>query len=1494
MLIILFLISRESVSVENSTAYYPLIDEFISQELFSSELTDQEVYNEALGVIKSKQYLSTPTSVSILEFSLSLHTTAPAIQAYYHYYNATVVPSKQEFDDNFNPECDVWVDWYGHQACNVEDFEKLSGFGNSGQHPKLLPFDHILSSNAETSTPLVILYADVISPSFVTFHQFITELVDNGEAEYVLRYKPPKKSQDTLYLAGYGVELALKKTDYIVIDDRKVETGRILISNSESYNDSRSEKLSDHLFEEDISDIKPLTTRAIKELGVKAAQFITASQSPLSTLAHLSQNLPKYSYHIAQLNLNSSLQQEIRINQNYVGLKSNSFWLNGLIVDPSSIDPFSLLKMLRRERQNVLSLMSLGMNSQQAIDLLASPIISELKSSQDLIKGIFDVRDKSDKKNILIWLNDLEKDERYSSWPTRIFDILRPVYPGQMRYIRKNLFNVLFVIDLSSTENLNIITEIKLFIERNVPIRFGLIPLVDKEKNESLIMAKLFYYLVGQYPKSLTMQFFSQNKSVNKVKIAEKQFNKVISDQTPKDKTSVRSFYEIIKSDGESLLEEQIFGATEFINKFRINTDGKGAIFVNGKYFDMDDNYQRDMVQTINEHTAFIQQKIYVGEISDHTDVSEYFMTLPNIPSRRNPYVFISDLQILNVINLADEKNGNSEKLNNLRYIYSMKQDDNEVPISLLLVTNFDSEYGAKQGLEALKYLDESPNVRLAFIHNPSTQTSAHKIKMPFVEQIGESQEISISDSEKINSARSFGWQSVDKVKSQTYWRGWNSFTRKTLKLNENDTAIIVNGRVVGPFINEDLFVLEDFKLLIDIEVSERIDPVINATKAVNLTMYLSNYSDFVTKATSIIAASMISDVPVGLFDGQELKRDLSFKKLKSKHSKVVIGDIEAALYKISVVIDPLSETAQKWSTILEILSQVDGVAIELYLNPRMGLNEIPIKRFYRYVLEPRLNFNSTTGNLIAPSAYFSNLPEDPLLTLGMDVIQAWLVTPKVSIHDLDNIRLANLDSRSRIKGVESVFELKNILIEGHARDMTLNAPPSGLQIILGTKNYPSMVDTIVMANLGYLQLKANPGIWIFSLREGKSTEIFDIQSVGSEGWYSRNVETIGNEIVLNNFEGLIIYPRFTRKPGKENEDVLKFEGKDGIWDYIFNGILTVSFRRFSNKDVSKQNKAEINIFSVASGHLYERFLSIMILSVLRHTKSSVKFWFIENFLSPSFKDFIPYMAKEYNFEYELVTYKWPHWLRAQKEKQRTIWGYKILFLDVLFPLDLDKVIFVDADQIVRADLKELVDMDLQGAPYGYTPFCDNRPEMDGFRFWKHGYWKDHLRGKPYHISALYVIDLQRFRHMAAGDQIRGQYQSLSADPNSLANLDQDLPNNMQHIVPIFSLPLEWLWCETWCSDESLVGAKTIDLCNNPLTKEPKLDRARRQVPEWESYDKEVATLAARIFQSLKTLITESNSQSGSAIEESSESQIPAETTTTMPDKSSTLVHEEL
>jgi len=311
------------------------------------------------------------------------------------------------------------------------------------------------------------------------------------------------------------------------------------------------------------------------------------------------------------------------------------------------------------------------------------------------------------------------------------------------------------------------------------------------------------------------------------------------------------------------------------------------------------------------------------------------------------------------------------------------------------------------------------------------------------------------------------------------------------------------------------------------------------------------------------------------------------------------------------------------------------------------------------------------------------------------------------------------------------------------------------------------------------------------------------------------------------------------RRESMENADLLEDTG-DAAGDAGEEGLLgsiSSSLWGDKKKGAAAGDEETVHVFSLASGQLYERFLKIMMQSVVSNTKSKVKFWFLSNFLSPQFKAFVPKMAERMGFEVELVTYQWPKWLHQQTVRQRVIWGYKILFLDVLFPLNLKRIIYIDADQVVRGDVKELWDMDLQGAPYGYTPFCNTNTATNGFRFWDSGYWKNHLRGKPYHISALYVVDLGRFRRMRAGDTLRSVYDNLSADPNSLANLDQDLPNYTQHTVPIFSLPQEWLWCETWCSMETLKDAKTIDLCNNPLTKKPKLDVARELLPEWTVYD---------------------------------------------------------
>ena len=72
----------------------------------------------------------------------------------------------------------------------------------------------------------------------------------------------------------------------------------------------------------------------------------------------------------------------------------------------------------------------------------------------------------------------------------------------------------------------------------------------------------------------------------------------------------------------------------------------------------------------------------------------------------------------------------------------------------------------------------------------------------------------------------------------------------------------------------------------------------------------------------------------------------------------------------------------------------------------------------------------------------FDDIPVDPLYTLAMDVPHSWLVRPRESLYDLDNIQLSALSAEERERGVEAIFELDYLVIEGHAREILVNQPP--------------------------------------------------------------------------------------------------------------------------------------------------------------------------------------------------------------------------------------------------------------------------------------------------------------------------------------------------------------------------------------------------------------------------------------------------------------------
>lgn len=530
----------------------------------------------------------------------------------------------------------------------------------------------------------------------------------------------------------------------------------------------------------------------------------------------------------------------------------------------------------------------------------------------------------------------------------------------------------------------------------------------------------------------------------------------------------------------------------------------------------------------------------------------------------------------------------------------------------------------------------------------------------------------------------------------------------------------------------------------------------------------------------------------------------------------------------IAVVVDPIGKHAVLAASFAESVLEAFGtemVDLSLLLAPAPNLpSEGPATLravFSKAVYASTLQFEDSTGQISSPAALFDSLPQTALLTVGLAPPRAWFVAPHSTGHDLDNVILRDMAGGGSTLHAEYV--LQSLIVEGSCVDENED-PPQGLQLQMSKA--PLHVDTLVMSNLGYFQLKTpTPGRWLLDIAAGRGREVFAIQSVDvGPSIFGRPKSPAAKSAFSSDRSGRISVLvdslrgarsttlRVVRKEGMGGEALLDPSASSvgSSSESVQSGPMSDLWQKLTGKavvpgkplsDGATESRDTINIFSVASGHLYERFLKIMMLSVTKHTSVPVKFWLLENYLSPTFKKVVPHFAALHGFEVQMVTYRWPSWLREQTEKQRIIWAYKILFLDVLFPLNLHRVIFVDSDQVVRSDLLELMRMDLDGAPYGFTPFCDSRKEVEGYRFWKQGFWKDTLKGSKYRISALFVVDLDRFRETSAGDTLRLIYQSLSADPNSLSNLDQDLPNYASvasmggaKVVPIFDLPQEWLW----------------------------------------------------------------------------------------------------
>ncbi|KAK5964500.1 UDP-Glucose Glycoprotein glucosylTransferase [Trichostrongylus colubriformis] len=1060
-----------------------------------------------------------------------------------------------------------------------------------------------------------------------------------------------------------------------------------------------------HLMES--QELGPTKQWQLQDLSFQAAQrVINEGENALEALSQLSQDFPLHARSLSRQVVHQEVRRDIELNQkNHLsdaGLEpgESALYLNGLNLDMDSLDLFQLFNIIRQEELVSTGFFNLGFRR----DYL--PILTNIDLSEEKNKYAVDYRSAYP-----MFLNNLDTDVRYKHWRNSVKLLLEPYYPGMIRPIARNLFTLIFVLDPAHEDSRKLLKMAHTLFEHEVPLRIGLLFAVESNEavngtnDVGVAILNLLNFLAvdNAYHDALRivvemLEPYQTHSRLDPTHI-KTWFEKNYDDADYNEVFGSNSPYDTGRTTGRAFLEETGIGNAPKVLLNGFVLDDAGVI---------GDKFEETLMLEVIRVTQELQKAVMRGALHDQVNVGKWIMEQKHVVPRQNKRI-IDALSQKNILDLTDiseckvdslsdfAKLKDSEKIRCIakKMAYVKKTDDHSaMPLTLWVVADLDSEHGRQIVYSAIKSLKRNSMTRLGIIMNPTNPTtlceensipSLVNAAMRLLPHTQAKQFITKLVKENFandlrNGATKWedlavGGMDVNKFENEKRLLNCEPlkfdgvFVRDVLKLSPGERAFIANGIIVGPFDEQETIIESDVELIARIVDSRGSSVIASQIDKWSADSGSDSPSDLVMQSFALV-----------LKHGVNRKR--TFVNLgKYKNSAVTLSaeDNDRAALNIVAVLDPLSRSAQKLSAILQLLRKSINCDVKIVLNPIPKLSELPLKRFYRYVAMPEIQFDKS-GKIVENQARFNNLPPKQLLTLSVHSPDAWMVESVFAEYDLDNIRMEQVSSN-----IVALFSLEHILLEGHCFDEVSGSPPRGLQFVLGTSSQPSQFDTIVMANLGYFQLKANPGAWLLQLREGKSSEIYTIAS-------HRNTE--GDEdsailVLIDSFSGRTIRVHVSKRKGMEQRSFLPEEGEsDGIWNSISKSFIAEKY------DV-------INVFSLASGQLYERFLNIMMVSVVKNTKKPVKFWLLKNYLSPHFKGSLPLLSRKYGFDYALVEYKWPRWLHQQKEKHRVMWGYKILFLDVLFPLDVQKIIFVDADQVVRADLMELMELDLGGAPYG-------------------------------------------------------------------------------------------------------------------------------------------------------------------------------------------------
>lgn len=796
-------IRRETLADENKTAYFPLLDE-IAAGAFAGKNSDKELYDEFLRIAGALGFLASPELRASFNMALSIHAAAPRIEAHYQYYENSLQP---RMGKDYDPKCEAWVQWGGKQLCRLEGGELEDMDAGVETERRKLQFDR--TGETAEDGPVAVMYADILAPGFAEHHELLRRYAKEGTVSYRLRYKPPvTREERPVILSGYGVSLVLKKTDYVVMDDREVEGGAGKDAVTEG--GATAQQPLGTLEDEETDDIKPLQEKDLAGLGYKAASFVMKSESSFETLQKLVQDFPKHSAAIAAVDPDANVTTELQGNWEMVlGPGKNVVWINGLQLEDSQVNAYALLDHLRRERNHIDGFKSLGLNSVDAINLLTHSALTEAKEVQEVQR--FDYRDEIEGGNVIVWLNDIEKDERYAEWNANPMSLLRRIYPGQLHPFKRNLHHLVLPVDFTSKEDLELIAKnLRVFVERKIAIRFGLVPLAKTDGATN--HAKVFYYLFDTYGLEPAMDYLGKSlEHENFAKPNKKTFESIIKDAKALEGKTALAFDAVLL---DKSLDGKISKAKEWSSRMGTNTPVP-TIFINGVPILKEDDWTSPMSQKIQEDIVLVQRMVYAHKADDATDFSS--LLLDGAAKRRNAHIILENEADIKLVNVPELVRDNKEIFEKLPKVDS-DRPDSASETSIWVVGDFDEQDGYDILVGAAELQKEEAGVDLILINNPKATsqkptmfTLLHQLQQvgfltpetlqKLLDEINPTNGVS-----KVPSAEGFmessvqdvqekGWSYPDHIESERFWRQSQTIL-KGVGINPGQKAIIVNGRV--------------------------------------------------------------------------------------------------------------------------------------------------------------------------------------------------------------------------------------------------------------------------------------------------------------------------------------------------------------------------------------------------------------------------------------------------------------------------------------------------------------------------------------------------------------------------------------------------------------------------------------------------------------------------------------------------------------------------